>query len=291
MCAAGESAMIAAIAAKKIADITIADLLYEAAEFSTAAQKSIADQIQARANDLHNIWQGSYLPCEIALLDEICSEPIRTANTFAHERRAVVGSTAKFSLAKQQLDYCISPACVGARYEGLYQLSVEQARSEGWVAQIAKRTEVARIDVINGQRLNNRMNISVLGRNGVPNTVAAGAGAAALYQNLADQAAAAFNSASKVAGRVLQMAQSAFLSDSGDKKLGGQVARSGVGESQSMQSRTQTRENWNDFATRNSDDVWNLPLPSNESSAGQTSPTSVESNDGVTVDDVFYPNL
>lgn len=290
-CSSGQAGAIAAIALKTTTNALIADMLSDAAKEATAAQKEIADQIQGRANALHGVWQNSYLPCELAVLAEICGEPEQVANTFVHEQRAVASVTKKFSVARQQMEYCMPSACVGAKYEGNYLLAREQARAESWQAQIAKRTEIARVDMANAQRLENRINITTIGRNGAAKTAGAGAGAGEIYRNLAEQSASAFNSAAKVAGRVVQMISSKLTSGSGDKTLENSVGNAGDGSTQTSQQRTYTREDLRDTGRNIDADVWTLPPDSTQQNAPVAAQTGVQSEMGTTYDGVFYPDI
>jgi hypothetical protein len=187
------------------ASLIMAALQYKTWQDQIDKQDKIAQRIQDRADELHGVWSGSYLPCELATLSEICSEPKRVADLNLVAQRAIAEVSKRFSVARKKALYCMPANCVGASCEIETRMAVDQARSEAWQAQASMRAEEARIDVINAQRLNNRINIIATGRNGTSQASSALSAAAGIYGKLAEQAAGAFNGAIATAGRFAAM--------------------------------------------------------------------------------------
>ena len=195
----------------KAAEVTanLASALYAAQKHksaldeATAAQKEIAQQIQDRANALHDVWANHYLPCELATLKEVCNEPVKTTNhasIYADETAAVLR---RFSLAAAT-ELAARPNCVRLPCETSTAFALDIQRSQVWQANGAMRASEAKVVVQNAQRIANKINMVNVGRHGAATASGALEAAAKIYKNIADQATGAFNSALATAGRTLQ---------------------------------------------------------------------------------------
>jgi hypothetical protein len=163
----------------------------------------IAENIQFRADQIHNVWLSYYLPIELATVNEICSEPLVIANKEVAAQRARAEIAKIFAVAKRSQVYCLTPQQVGLRFESEVALNIRQAETTAGTIRVAVRTEEARVRLVNAQNLANRMNIINSGRGHDASSVAAVAAAAAEFEQLSKQQAKNIEDASRAVGRGL----------------------------------------------------------------------------------------
>lgn len=163
----------------------------------------IAKQIQDRANQIHGIWITYYLPREIETINEICSEPLAIAHTKVVSQRAIAEISKVFAVAKKNQVYCLTPQQVGIRLESEVALSIRQADTTAGQVRIAVRTENARVNLLNKQRMASRINIINPGRRYAAETGSLLATAAAEYGALSKQESENIANASRAVGRSL----------------------------------------------------------------------------------------
>jgi hypothetical protein len=225
----GASATAWGIAAKAIAILQ----LYEYVKISER-QLDLAEKIDARADDLHNIWKEQYLPCELSLLAELCSAPIEVANLELVESRAYADVGRRFAANRTKALYCLPYTAAGARCETNTRFAIEQSKAEAGISQIARNQEIARVELKNTQRQVNIATMLNMGRGGVAVAANMSNSAAAQYQQVASQAASAFNGAMKSIGRLNEQGAS---NTSGVQNQGAMmtVPTQGVAQYQSQQ--------------------------------------------------------
>lgn len=198
----------------------------------------IAAQIQDRADLLHEIWATYYLPCELATLNEICNEPIAVANIGVVAQRAVAEMIKIFTTTKKAQSYCISPQQVGTRLEMAVTTSVRQADMTSGLVRIAVQTEEARVNLLNAQRMADRINIINPGRGYDADTISALEAANTLYTGLAKEEAKTIEDSYKAMGRGIAMAVSSASDIYSSMPSGGNTKTSklmsGANESESI---------------------------------------------------------
>lgn len=167
-------------------------------------QDKIAQRIQDRADELHSIWKNSYLECELKTAAEICAEPKVEPQSILASIKANAEISKQFSIAKQNALYCIDSQCHGSRCDTERKFAIAQSRSSAWQVNASINQEIARADLKNAQRLNNRILMLNAGRNGVANASSALAQASQIYQQQSQAAAAGFNGAMATLGRLTQ---------------------------------------------------------------------------------------
>lgn len=165
-------------------------------------QLDLAEKIDARADDLHNIWKDIYLPCELSTLQELCSTPIEVANLELVESRVYADVGRQFAANRTKALYCLPYTAAGARCETNTRFAIEQAKAEAGMSQIARNQEIARVELKNAQRQVNIVTMLNLGRGGTAVAANLAATAGQQYQQVASQAASAFNGALKSLGRL-----------------------------------------------------------------------------------------
>lgn len=172
------------------------------AEFELAKNK-IAQQIQGRANEIHNIWTSYYLPQELVTLAEVCSEPEVQPNLALVSQRAIAEASKKFSLARRSATYGLNPQHVGVRAEVEFDIATQQADTiSGLVLKVVK-AERERVNVVNKQNLDNRMAMINAGRGHTVNVSSGLNEAAKMYSDLSKDAQQAIANAGYVQGRAL----------------------------------------------------------------------------------------
>jgi hypothetical protein len=90
----------AAWIAKTALSTALAVMQYRSYDRAIDKQDDIAQRIQSRADELHNIWKESYLTCELNTIAEICAEPKVIAQTTLASIKAQAEISKQFSLAK-----------------------------------------------------------------------------------------------------------------------------------------------------------------------------------------------
>jgi hypothetical protein len=184
--------------------LLIAYLAYKTQQDAIDKQDAIARRIQNRADGIYNIWQTNYLPCELATLAEICNQPLYVPQYEAVKQRAIAAVKSQFAAVRKQATYCLDAQCVGQKCEIDRTIDLEEARSVGFAIQAAYRAEESRKDLKDAQRLNDRLNVSNVGRGYVANSNSALNSAAQLFQQSAQQAQNQFNGLAQDLGNVFR---------------------------------------------------------------------------------------
>lgn len=196
----GVVGLLSSLSAADEADQLRRESQEKAAKYNLAKQQ-IAAQIQDRANAIHGVWTQYYLPCEIATVEEICSEPLVVANRGVVAQRAVGEMAKVFAVAKKAQQYCLPPQAVGLRMESDISLSIRQADMTAGLVRVAVQTEDARVALLNAQRMNDRMNIINPGRGHNASVTSALTAASSVYDGLAKETAKTIEDASYSVGR------------------------------------------------------------------------------------------
>jgi hypothetical protein len=167
-------------------------------------------RVQDRANQIHNVWTGNYLPCELQTLAEIDAVPklivaVGTISASGLNTTTQAYAQATHDIAEAGTEMCYSDACGTTN-----RMSVARAKSQSWRIQGDLRYEETRVDSQNAQRLNDRITMINPGRNGLANALNAMGAASAIYASVAEQAEAAKGSDAYAKGRMINFAKDAL---------------------------------------------------------------------------------
>ena len=170
------------------------------------AKLSIAQSISDRANQIHGIWTGYYLPVETQTVQEICAQPVESPH-LAVQRKRAMAEVIKASARRLKAElYCIAPQQTGVRQEAAVSVAIMQAELVTATALASTRVELARVRAKNMQRLNDRINIANGGRQHNVSTTDTMLMAARQYDKLSKEAEANSNLASQMLGRSVGLA-------------------------------------------------------------------------------------
>lgn len=167
-------------------------------------------RIQSRAAQVHNVWAGNYLPCELqtlALVEARQKETVEQAaqafSGFAALDQAYAGAFA--APAEMMTELCIVDKCGPNN-----RINLALARSKSWHAQANMRHEEIRVRDSNAQRINDRIAMIAPGRGGVAQAMSALTAAQKLLEGTAAQAEAAKGGNAYATGRILEFAKSSL---------------------------------------------------------------------------------
>ena len=164
-------------------------------------------RIQDRANQVHNVWAGSYLPCELQTLALVEARQKETVDQVA---QAVAGFA---SLDQAYANTYAAPAemmtelCIVDKCGPNNRINIALARSKSWHAQANMRHEEIRVRDSNAQRINDRIAMIAPGRGGVAQAMNALQAAQKLLEGTAAQAEAAKGANAYALGRILEFAK------------------------------------------------------------------------------------
>jgi hypothetical protein len=167
------------------------------------AKAQIASQIQGRANEIHSVWTTHYLPQELATLAEICSEPDVLPNIALVSQRAAAEVAKTFAMNTKIATYGVSPQHIGVRAEIAFDMATKHADLLAGVTMSQVQAERRRVDLVNKQNRENRMNIINAGRNNRVGVESGLKATAAMYSDLSKDAADAIGKAGYVQGRAI----------------------------------------------------------------------------------------
>jgi len=165
----------------------------------------ILADIQSRLNQVHVVWANDYLPCELTTLALVCGKAKQTTNISYVAAQASAETTKQYAIAGNSITEQMSEACFAPDCNFDNRLAVAKARSESWKIQGALRFDESRVDIENASRMNDKLNMIAPGRNGVVAAANSLMAVAKIYEELAQQAAAAKDSDRYAQGRGLEM--------------------------------------------------------------------------------------
>jgi hypothetical protein len=198
------AANTAAQASENVANVNKAIAVLQLFAYTAIAyeQIAIAKKIDKRAQELHDSWKNSYLPCELKLLNELCSAGVEGANLELVESRAYADVGRRFAANRTKALYCLPYTAAGSRCEINTRFAIEQSKAEAGLSQIARNQELARVDLKNSQRQVNLASVLGFGRGGTSVAGSMAQVAGAQYAQIASQAAGAFNGTIAALGRI-----------------------------------------------------------------------------------------
>jgi hypothetical protein len=204
----------------------------------------ILSDIQSRLNQVHAVWSNDYLPCELTTLALVCNKAKQTTNISYVAAQASAETTKQYaiasnSIAEQMAEACFTPEC---NFDN--RLSVAKARSESWKIQGALRFDETRVDIENASRINDKLNMIAPGRNGVVAAANSLMAVAKIYEEMAQQAAAAKDSDRYAQGRGIEMLKG--LASNGKSLLSAFNKAQPIGQAHTPDDAT-----WGDFGNNN----------------------------------------
>lgn len=180
--------------------ITVAVLQYKTWDKQIEKADRIAQRIQDRADENHQVWRDFYYPKELTTVNEITSEPVRTVVYGAVRQRVEAQYRGMMDTARADALFCVDNQCAGARCDISREMDLRAASLTAYGVEAAIRAEEARVEVLNRQRRADRLSVLSHGRQVHHNSTTALQGAMSQYQFAAQQAAGAFNGAVSALG-------------------------------------------------------------------------------------------
>jgi hypothetical protein len=165
----------------------------------------ILSDIQSRLNQVHSVWSGNYLPCELTTLALVCNKAKQATDISYVAAQASAETSKQYAIAGNSITEQMNEACFTPDCNFDTRLAVAKARSESWKIQGALRFDETRVDVENASRINDKLNMIAPGRNGVVAAANSLMAVAKIYEEMAQQAAAAKDSDRYAQGRGVEM--------------------------------------------------------------------------------------
>jgi len=195
----GGGAAVAGVA-QAAAMIIVATLQYKTWDKQIDKADAIARRIQDRADEMHALWRGSYLPGEVSLVGELTAVPVRTPAYGAVRQRTRAQFLSMLDVAKRDALRGVDTQCVGARGDITRAMDLRAAGLTAFGVEAGVRAEETRTHLLNRERIADRMHILADGRNVHHSATAVLQGAISQAQFAAQQAAGAFNGALNALG-------------------------------------------------------------------------------------------
>lgn len=195
--------------AQAAAMITVAALQYKTWDKQIDKADAIARRIQDRADENHALWRDFYLDKELRTVNELDAAPIRVASYGAVRQRVEAQYRVMLDRAEADALYCLDDQCVGARCDITREMALRGAALTSYGVEAAFRAEDARVELLNRQRIADRLTVLAHGRQVHHASTAQLTAAIQQSQFAAQQAAGAFNGAMQSLGALARRREQA----------------------------------------------------------------------------------